>query len=47
MGEEDLDTKIPAVLVIRLLFENIARFFRLPKEFAHNCDSRITALFWF
>ena len=42
MGED----KLLAAQNAKLLFENIVRFFGVPKELVHNCDYRFTAHFW-
>ena len=39
MGED----KLSAAQVAKLLFENIVRFFGVPKELVHNRDPRFTA----
>ena len=38
--------KLSAAQVTKLLFENIVRFFGLPKELAHDSDPRLTAHLW-
>lgn len=42
MGED----KLSAAKVARLLFENIVRFFGVPKEFVHDRDPRFTSTLW-
>ena len=42
MGED----KLPAAQVTKLQFENIVRFFGVPKELVHNCDPRFTDHLW-
>ena len=42
MGED----KLSAAQVAKLLFENIVRFFGVPKELVHDRDPRFTAHLW-
>ena len=42
MGED----KLSAAQVVKLLFENIVRFFGVPKELAYDRDPRFTAHLW-
>ena len=42
MGED----KLSAAQVAKLLFENIVRFFGIPKELVHDHDPRFTAHLW-
>ena len=42
MGED----KLSAAQVAKLLFENIVRFFGVPKEFGNDHDPRFTAHLW-
>ena len=42
MGED----KLSAAHVTKLLFENIVRFFVVPKELVHDRDPRFTAHLW-
>ena len=42
MGED----RLSAAQVAKLLFENIVRFFGVPKELVHDRDPRFTAHLW-
>ena len=38
--------KLLAAQVTKLLFENIVRFFRMPKKLVYDRNPRFTAQFW-
>ena len=40
------EDKLSAAQVAKLLFENIVRFFRVPKDLVHDYNPRFTAYIW-